>query len=438
MVYTMNREAEFTLDTLQKFINKHKADAKKLHEKMKLYEGKHAILEQPAKEAYKPDNRLVVNFAKYIVDTLNGYFIGIPVKTTHDTEAQNGYIEMVEKYNDTDDSNAELSKLCSVYGYAYELLFIDEAAQVGLTYVTPEEAFIVYDKSIRRKALYGVRYYIDEDKKIIGSYSDAENIYYFKESDKGGLIITGQDPHYFGEVPLIEYVENEERQGAFDNVRTLIEEYNKAISEKANDVDYYADAYLLVLGALLDEDTLRTLRDSRIINMAAGELDNIKIEFLTKPESDATQEHLIDRLEKLIFHISMVANINDENFGSSSGISLKYKLQSMSNLAAVKERKFAAGMTKRWKLISNVPNSKLSGVDWLGISYKFTRNVPANLLEETEIARNLQGITSEETQLKSLSIVDNVKTEIARKQKEQEDSVDMSSNAIAAREVANE
>ena len=31
---------------------------------------------------------------------------------------------------------------------------------------------------------------------------------------------------------------------------TMINAYNKALSEKANDVDYFADAYLKVLGAL--------------------------------------------------------------------------------------------------------------------------------------------------------------------------------------------
>lgn len=158
--------------------------------------------------------------------------------------------------------------------------------------------------------------------------------------------------------------------------------------------------------------------------MAGEDTDKLIIEFLSKPSSDETQENLINRLEKLIFQMSMVANINDENFRNSSGISLKYKLQSMLNLAATKERKFASGMNRRWKLISNLPNSKLSADDWLGIEYQFTRNMPANLLEETEIAKNMQGITSEETQLKVLSVVENVKDELERKQKKTDNKFD--------------
>lgn len=412
----MDSNQDFTIDMLEEYIKKHRIESIKLSKKMKMYRGEHEILYLDAKEKFKPDNRLVVNFAKYIVDTLNGFFTGIPIKTIHDKESVSNYIGLIEKYNDQDDNNAELSKLCSIYGYAYELLYVDENAQVGITYINPEEAFIIYDDSIRRNPLYAVRYYKNQDGYIEGSYSDKEKIYYFNDMD--GLKIVDEEEHFFRDVPLIEYVENEERQGAFDNVETLINAYNKAISEKANDVDYYADAYLLVLGAMLDESTLEKLRDSRIINLASDDTKNLVIEFLSKPSSDQTQEHLIERLEKLIFHISMVANINDENFGNTSGISLKYKLQSMINLTAVKERKFASGMNRRWKLISNLPNSKISDKDWMGIEYKFTKNMPANILEESEIAKNLQGITSEETQLKVLSIVENVKNEVKRKQKE--------------------
>lgn len=420
--YTMEADQEMTMELLEKYIKKHQSDSKELQKKKKMYIGKHDILSQDAKAQFKPDNRLVVNFAKYIVDTLNGFFMGIPVKTTHDNQTVSDYIELIQKYNDQDDNNAELSKLCSLYGYAYELLYVDENAQVGITYVEPTQAFIIYDTSITRNPLYAVRYHVNDDKILEGSYSDANNVYYF--NDDGGYSVIDEESHYFGDVPMIEYVENEERQGAFDNVDTLINAYNKAISEKANDVDYYADAYLKILGASLDDDTLTKLRDNRIINMAGEDADKIIVDFLSKPSSDETQENLINRLEKLIFQISMVANINDENFGNSSGISLKYKLQSMLNLAATKERKFASGMNRRWKLISNLPNSKLSADDWLGIEYQFTRNMPANLLEEAEIAKNMQGITSEETQLKVLSVVENVKDELERKQKETDNKFD--------------
>ena len=55
---------------------------------------------------------------------------------------------------------------------------------------------------------------------------------------------------------------------------------------------------------------------------------------------------------------------------------------------------------------------------WLDIDYVFTQNFPANLLEESQIASNLTGVISKETQMKVLSIVDNPKAEIERLEEE--------------------
>lgn len=417
-MFILPSDTEMTPELLADYIKKHKALNIRYERLYKMYKGEHEILERQQKEKYKPDNRLVVNFAKYIVDTLNGFFIGIPIKATHESDEVSKYLEFIDSYNNQDDNNAELSKLCSIYGHGFELIYIDEKSEVGIIYVNPQEAFIVYDDSIRRNPLFGVRYYLN-NKVLEGSYSDKKKIVYFTELN-GEFVFQEEKSHVFGDVPLIEYVENEERIGAFENVETLINGYNKALSEKANDVDYYADAYLLILGAILDDETLRGLRDSRIINMSAEDTKSLVVQFLSKPESDTTQENLINRLEKLIFQISMVANINDENFGNATGVSLKYKLQSMNNLAKTKERKFTAGMNRRYKMIANLPTSKIGKDDWMGIECKFTRNIPANDLEESQIAGNLAGITSEETQLKVLSVVDNVKEEIERKEKEKE------------------
>ena len=108
----------------------------------------------------------------------------------------------------------------------------------------------------------------------------------------------------------------------------------------------------------------------------------------------------------------MVANINDENFGTSSGIALKYKLLSMSNLAKTKERKFVSGMNRRYKVIFSNAINNMAVDDWLKVEYKFTQNFPANLQEEAQIAQQLSGIVSQETQLSVLSIVDDVKAEM--------------------------
>lgn len=409
-------------NTLGRFISRHAAESVfRYRPLLNAYMTDYAIFHEAPKPPWKPDNRIAVNFAKYIVDTMNGFFIGIPIKITCDDKVVAGYVEFLDQYNDQDDNNAELSKICSIYGKGYEMYYVDQEGKIGITYLTPMDAFMIYDDSVLERPLYFVRLYIDTDNILHGSVSDEEKVRYFVQ--KGKIVWEEEKAHGFSGVPATEYRENAERMGIFEPVLTMIDAYNKAISEKANDVDYFADAYLKILGTLLEEDEIKHIRDDRIINFD-GDTEKLIVEFLQKPNGDETQENLINRLEKLIFQISMVANISDENFGTSSGIALKYKLQAMSNLAKTKERKFTSGMNRRYKLIFSNPVSGMKEDDWVKLKFKFTPNFPANILEESQIAGNLSGITSQKTQLKVLSVVDSVDEEIQQIEKEEESTRD--------------
>lgn len=418
-MFRLPKGTEITLELLQEFIDEHKKEVNSRHKKLQeAYESDHKILHAPAKPKYKPDNRIVVNFPKYIVDTMNGFFIGNPIKTVADDENVSDFVEYIEKYNDQDDNNAELSKLCDIHGKGFEMYYTDEASELCITYLSAMEAFMVYDDSIIERPMYFVRLYTDRDGNEYGSISNNYGVRYFTVT--GGLRWSDEDwqPHYFKDVPATEFVENAERQGIFEPIMSMVNAYNKAISEKANDVDYFADAYLKVLGALVENDDLQFIRDNRVVNFTGEDASKIIAEFMDKPNNDQSQENLLERLERLIFAISMVANISDENFGAATGIALKYKLQAMSNLAKTKERKFASGMNRRYKLLFGHPASTVPADAWMQLDYQFTPNLPANMLEEAQIAAQMEGITSHETQLKVLSVVDNVQDELDKIEEE--------------------
>ncbi len=187
-----------------------------------------------------------------------------------------------------------------------------------------------------------------------------------------------------------------------------------------------------------------------------------------KPNADETQEHLLNTMERLIYQICMVPNINDEKFGTSSGIAMQYKLLNTLNLFKAKQRKFESGMNRRWQIcmVPNINdekfgtssgiamqykllntlnlfkakqrkfesgmnrrwqllfshpliNGKVKADDWGKLRYRFTPNLPANALEEAQTAAQLSGIVSRRTQLETLSIVDNVQAELERIEEEE-------------------
>ena len=417
-MFRLSANKELTSSILLDFIDKHKKEVASRYEGLhKAYISDHEILRKRKKASYKPDNRIVVNFPKYIVDTMNGFFIGNPIKITAEDKAVSDFVEYLDQYNDQDDNNAELSKICSIYGKGYEFYFADENSELNITYFNPREAFMIFDDSVLEKPLYFVRLYTDSDNDEYGCLYTKTYSRNFKLSGGFKWLDEGET-HGFNDVPATEYIENAERQGIFEPVMSMVDAYNKAVSEKANDVDYFADAYLKILGTKLEDDDIKHIRDNRVINFEGEDAGKLIVEFMNKPESDTTQENHLNRIERLIFQISMVANISDENFGSATGVALKYKLQAMSNLEKTKERKFASGMNRRYKILFSHPLSKVPADAWVQLHYQFTPNFPANLLEEVQIAQGMEGITSRETQLKVISAVDDVQGELKKIEEE--------------------
>ncbi|ABI54232.1 putative portal protein [Lactococcus phage P335] len=416
---TFSKDEPITVEVVTKFMEKHKLEVTRYEYLKNMYLGIMAIDDEPTKDSWKPDNRLAVNFTKYIVDTFTGYFNGIPVKKSHPDKEILTKLQEFDNLNDMEDEESELAKMACIYGRAFELLYQDEDTQTNVVYNGPENMFMVYDDTVKQEPLFAVRYGIDEDKKLQGEvYTLLETIKISGENDELSFGEGTYNP--YPDLPVVEFYFNEERMSIFESVISLVNAFNKAISEKANDVDYFSDQYLTFLGAAVEEEDLKNIRSNRVINYYAdGEGKNVDVKFLEKPDSDSQTENLLDRLTKLIFQTTMVANISDESFGSSSGVSLAYKLQAMSNLALSFQRKFQSSLNSRYKLYCELSTNVSNKDAWKDIEYTFTRNEPKDIKEQAETANILMGITSQETALSVISVIPDVQAEMEKIKKEE-------------------
>jgi len=376
--YKMADDEILDVEHLQKFQNKQSQLNPHYTKNWDAYKSKYDILSLPKKPSYKPDERLVANFARYIVDSFTGYFAGIPVNIMSADKAVASFLGFFEGYNNLDEWVSELTKICSVFGRAYVMLYVDHDANVAGAILKPTEAYMIYDEGINPRPRYFVHYYKDVNNVLRGSFSDEYGVTYF--SQEGSYKIESETiPHGFNGVPAVEFVANSERISLIDPILNLNDGFNKALSEKGNDVDAFSDAYLVIKGPQVDEEDSKFIRTTRIINLFdddEGDTSAMDAKFLAKPSADATQENYLNRLEKLIFKLSMVVDITDTTFGTSSGIALKMKLKPMSDLAMTMERKFKAALSQMFKLIFSNPVTEMQADDWVYLQYEFTRNIP--------------------------------------------------------------
>lgn len=440
MVYTIDRDTPITLDIVNEYVTEHlMSDRRKEQVKLRdAYLGKSEILKQ-TKPDYKPNNRLVNNYAKYIVDTFCGFFDGKPMTVSSQNESVQDAVDRFNDLNVSDFKDYELIKRSAIFGNCYELIYQDEEGNTKNAVLDPLDTFVVYDQSVEQKPVFAVSYRIDDDDfELTGEVYTKDTVYSIKGVYNGVTSMTEAYKNEYYEVPIIEYRFNTERQGIFENVLTLIDSYNKVLSEKANDVEYFSDAYMVITGADLGANSdldpqeqlqkmTENIKENRLMWLNSDSIDGKAtpdVKFLGKPEADTTQENLLKHLEDNIFHLSMVANISDESFGASSGIALQYKLLNMRNLAKTVERNLILSFKHRYKLVFSFAKniSPTLANEWSSLEFKFYENLPTNALEIAQALATFKGLVSDETAL-TMAGIDNPMEELERMEKEQEGSL---------------
>ncbi len=423
-------DLEITTKTIQKRIERHPVNRYKIL--MDYYRGDHpGILNLPHLPAPKPDNRVINNFPGYIVDVNLGYFMGVPVRYSSKTDETvfSEVLKDIFEYNDEHDENVELAKTMGIKGHAFELLYIDEDKQVRFDVIDPDGLILVYDSFITPNPLYAIRFWEEETADLDGKdffveMYTADKIYRYSGKTAKGIVLVEELTHPFGDVPIVEFLNNDERQGDFEKVISLIDAYDKGQSDTANDFEYFSDAYLKIRGMMgTDQETIAEMKQNRVI-LVTGEGD---ADWLVKQINDAAVENYKTRLEKDIHKLSKVPNLTDEAFaGNLSGIALRYKLWGLEQNTAQKERKFKRGLQRRIELIANYYKAFDKIHDWRDVQITFTRNIPENILDISQVVMGLKGILSDETILSHHPWVSDVEAEKERIESENEGKIDLS------------
>ncbi|WP_200411302.1 phage portal protein [Virgibacillus salexigens] len=429
------------LDDLSKMIQHHEQyQRKRLDELDSYYLGNNTTIlkKKRRKEEHLADHRATHNFAKYVSQFIQGYMVGIPIKTQHNDETVNDTLKKINRDNDADAHNSEMILDLSIYGRAYELLYRNKEDQNCFTMLSPLETFVIYDNTVERKPIAAVRYIYDQmnSKELIVELYTEDKIYTYSVKDKQSYKLENPEEkdHYFQAVPVIEYANNRFRQGDFENVLSLIDLYDAAESDTANYMTDLNDALLVIKGRLgmmdymEDNDTgekIQKMKEANFLYMEPeidedGKEGNVSADYIYKKYDVAGVEKYKDRVQADIHKFTNTPDLNDENFsGVQSGESMKYKLFGLEQIRATKERLFKRSLRDRYRLLNNILNkASEGGFDVNDISITFTPNLPKSLKDEIDMFSSLGGELSQQTKLNILSIIENPEEEQKRIEQE--------------------
>jgi SPP1 family phage portal protein len=403
----------------------------------------------------KINRQLNDTFDSDIIDVKVGYMLGNPIIYNLDPEKytvgevvnveaikkDKSVIDDFNKRNNIPFLDSETLKMASVCSYGARLLYINTDGIESVMNVDPWECIFVKDGSLN-EVQYALRYYAitsDQDKKkhIYVEFYDKENVYYYISSDviddqtrKSDIIFVPyqkngktEQPHMFEGVPLIRFENNTELQGDCDKVYTLIDAYDAGISDISSEIEQFRLAYMAFYGIAPDEEVMKQAKKTGAFGMPDADC---RIEFVTKNLNNTAVENLLDRLSDNIYKFAKSVNFSDEAFsGNVSGVAMKYKMFGLESKSITSERNFTSALNNMYKILCSAWKTKGTVIDYMNITYVWTRNFPLNLLDESQTTMNLKGNISDKTRLGLLSFIDDPEKELKQMAIENEGMVDL-------------
>jgi SPP1 family phage portal protein len=359
------------------------------------------ILEREARnqtgEHTKADNRATHPFASFISDFMTSYSVGKPIITKFENaqESWNELIDSINKVNDSDTHNYKLYLDASKFGRAYEqVYFLD--GQPRFARLDPMNTLIIYDTQLDPQPLLAIVYDIYPD--YVADYADMFKVDIWSATrhvtmrmDQMGNKpqVLSQEDNTLGSVPIIEYQNNDDRFGDYEQVIPLIDLYDAAQSETANYMQDFNDAVMLLYGDLeansLDPKSLKAMMDMNILALQSGKdqdgnATSVDAKYLTKQMDSVSAEAYKQRLQNDIHKFAKVPDFEDGDFSSNtSGVALKYRLYGTIQYSSIKRRYFAKGLERRYELIADylAKASKLpTGMDVHNMDIVFVDNLP--------------------------------------------------------------
>ena len=399
-----------TPELIYKIINKHRGNSKyneNLYKRYQTLDGAIPITRRtPRFEEDNPINNKIYNdFFSEIVDFKTGYFAGEPItygySNTDEAKEVTGGNEAIDAAkkaltdfttrNNMYGVDLETTKLASIYGYAGRLFYIDEEGNERVMPVHGYET-IILSKTDISEPKYAIRYYktydINDVQKWIVEFYDNTNIYTYS-----GLLSQLKEesvrPHMFDYCPLQGIANNKELLGDAEKVLSLIDDYDKVLSDNSNEIEAFAHAYLIFEGLRIDDDTIRKGQKTGAFEFPTSGTQQGKAYYLTKNINDAFTEHHLQRIEDNIYRFSKTPNLEDTTFGTASGEALKFKLHGLETKCGMFEAMVMNAGQYMFKVLSSAWSKKRIAFDPLQATMDFTRNFPLNSLSNAQTAQAL-------------------------------------------------
>lgn len=382
------------------------------------------------------DNRIPRNFHGLIVNQKAAYAFTTP--PTFDIGSSKANAEILKALGD--EYRKECMELCvnsANTGVAWVHYWTNELNEFEWAVINSKQIVPIWNKSAKQKLIGALRVYTQIDEADGKNYTIYEywnkeecQVYRRLQSDLNYDNLTDyaifENPttgelvseysHGMEEIPFIPFFNNNIKSSDLDNIKPLIDVYDKVFSGFINDLEDVQEL-IFVLSGYGGTDLngfLQDLKKYKVIKMDSDEgagVSTLNIEIPIEARNS-----VLDATRKAIFEQGQGFDPRPENFGNQSGEALKFMYSLLEMKTGLMETEFQLGFAKLVRAICNFKNIKCDN-----IVQTWTRTCIKNEQEQAAICKDSVGIISQKTILKNHPFVEDVEAELKQLKKENEE-----------------
>lgn len=224
--------------------------------------------------------------------------------------------------------------------------------------------------------------------------------------------------HDFGEVPFIPFFNNAEGGNDLDDIKELIDAYDKVYSGYLNDIEDIQEVIFVLSGYEGENlaEFLEKLKKYKTVKLDSNEDVKGGLSTLTIDIPVEAREKMLAMTRKAIFEQGMGIDPDPQNFGNSSGVALSYLYSLLELKAGLMETEFRSGFGRLVKAICHY-----LGEEPDRIIQVWTRTSVRNDSELAQIASQSAGVISKQTIVAHHPWVDDAEKEMQQIRKEEEE-----------------
>jgi SPP1 family phage portal protein len=402
------------VDVLNHALKIHRENKQEIEYLMDYYRGEQSILHRQKQVRSDVNNQVVINYAQQTTRDIVGYTYGKPITYTQRKAEKREAIRLLNDFVETADkgtSDQEIATSCSICGVGYRGVFPDinddnlDDVSFNLITLDSSHTFVVYSTQITHTPVLACHYY----SKMVGDRTSivyevyTANTYYRFETANDVFNLNASDlkeiaPHILGQVPIVEYTNNQWRIGHWEMAISLLDAINLLGSDSVNDVEQFVNSILVATNAEFDEEATTSIKQHKMVSLVAPQPNmTVDLKYISSQLDMAGTEILRQYLEDAY---RTVVGIPDRKTKSSGGgdtgdaVKLRDGWANMEIVARNSEMFFKRAEKRVLRLILTILDHAniLKDVKLTDVDIKFSRNKTDNIQTKVQSGATLHGM----------------------------------------------